>query len=560
MPLVSSFPGGPLGSRPPPLVPTASHATNAHSVQAFSSQKKQQTVLPSRPSALPHRPSVPLDYPQPPFRNRAADTLQRPLRRLSTARLWNPTNSTPRGVASPSTTLRQQQQQNATQSQPQRLPSGAAAASSSARRRAPSTPPPPAVPLSHPVFHDDTPVAKDDPVGTGAADYPLLTLPEQRQIRHSSSPRASLQVERAGSEKRVSLPRSVRHSYDSKRLSLQPPDAESISAIVAPDAVAPSASRGAREDDILPASRQEDEDPNSRPTSTATAEPAFGLTLGHSPGSTKQAKGKGKAIPANILTMAASIDEQRPGEAGRSFSKDLERGPDIMGHHHGHDEGHNHRNSTASLPDGMGIGSAISSSNSSIMGDPDAQQDIGEEWGPQHPCFPHRNPHVSVDDPEYISTRIIRIRRDWLIMGDLAPTFSNLYPEILDPAGMNEPEFRRVIDKLNSELTVAFAPWSARNIVDGFLGLVTGWLWEDLGLTGAKARLARLERWIEAWNREMARTADEGAPVPPKIIPLRQTGYMTLDIQIGDPEIAPEPPSTPALSRSEMPLAATAAS
>ncbi|CAK7565778.1 MAG: hypothetical protein SEPTF4163_003705 [Sporothrix epigloea] len=258
--------------------------------------------------------------------------------------------------------------------------------------------------------------------------------------------------------------------------------------------------------------------------------------------------------------MASPIDDERPGGAGRSFSKDLERGPDVLGYYRSHEAGHKSRDSTTSLPDdGMGIGSAISSSNSSIMGDPDAPQNVGEEWGPQHPCFPHRNSHVSVDDPEYISTRIIRIRRDWLIMGDLAPTFSNLYPEILDPAGMNEPEFRRVIDKLNGELTAAFAPWSARNIADGFLGLVSGWLWEDLGLTGAKARLARLERWIEAWNREMARTADEGAPIPPKIIPLRQTGYMTLDIQIGDPEITPEPPSTPALSRSEMPLETAAA-
>ncbi|CAK7231956.1 hypothetical protein SEUCBS140593_008097 [Sporothrix eucalyptigena] len=512
-----------------------------------------------RPSAQPYHSSAPLDYPQPPFRapqppfrNRAADTLQRPLRRLSTARLWNPTNSTPRGVASSSTTLRQHQSQHA-QLQPQRLQSGAAA-TSSARRRAPSTPPPPAVPLSHPVFDDETPVVKDDPVGTGAADYPLLTLPEQRQIRHSSSPRASLQVDRAGSEKRVSLPKSVRHSYDGKRLSAAEPE------LILPSAESREQQSDRGDDELFPASQQEDGEQTSRPATTTTTGPTFGLTLGHSTGPSKQDKGKGKAIPSSIVTMASPIDDERSGGAGRSFSKDLERGPDILGHHHGHDEGHNNRDSTASLPDGMGIGSAISSSNSSIMGDPDAQQDIGEEWGPQHPCFPHRNPHVSVDDPEYITTRIIRIRRDWLIMGDLAPTFSNLYPEILDPAGMNEPEFRRVIDKLNRELTIAFAPWSARNIVDGVLGLVTGWLWEDLGLTGAKARLARLERWIEAWNREMARTADDGAPVPPKIIPLRQTGYMTLDIQIGDPEIAPVPPSTPAMSRSEMPLEAAAAS
>ena len=344
----------------------------------------------------------------------------------------------------------------------------------------------------------------------------------------------------------MSLPRSVRHSYDGKRLSPQPPDAEGTStAVAAPQEAgevgAASASKEVQKDELFPTSpRQEDEDASVWPSTTAAGEPAFGLSLGQSTTTTKLDKGKGRASPANttnianVTTMAPSMDIANPGAAGRSFSQDLERGPDIMGHHHGHshvhgqDEGHDRRDSISSLPDGMGIGSAISSSNSSIMGDPDAQQDLGEEWGPQHPCFPHRNPHVSVDDPEYISTRIIRIRRDWLIMGDLAPTFSNLYPEILDPAGMNEPEFRRVIDKLNGELTAAFAPWSARNIVDGFLGLLTGWLWEDMGMTGAKARLARLERWIEAWNREMARTTDENTPIPPKIIPLRQTGYMTV--------------------------------
>ncbi|CCF40734.1 hypothetical protein CH063_11218 [Colletotrichum higginsianum] len=45
----------------------------------------------------------------------------------------------------------------------------------------------------------------------------------------------------------------------------------------------------------------------------------------------------------------------------------------------------------------------------------------------------------------------------------------------------------------------------------------------------------------------------------PRIISLRKTGYMTLDIQIPDPEIAPAP-STPGGSRSEnMPMEPPAA-
>lgn len=200
----------------------------------------------------------------------------------------------------------------------------------------------------------------------------------------------------------------------------------------------------------------------------------------------------------------------------RSYSRDLERGPDIM----------DPRVSNVSAGDG--IGSALSSSNSSIMGE-DVQPDGGAEWGPQHPCYPHLNAHVPVGSLEYATTRVIRVKRDWLVAGDLAPTFSNLYPEILDPAGVSEQEFRRIIEKLNGELVPIFDPFSFRNMLDSVLGLVTGWLWDDFGLTAAKARLNNLEKWIEKWNQEMEKTmsSDEGT-VPPKLISLRQTGYMTV--------------------------------
>lgn len=163
------------------------------------------------------------------------------------------------------------------------------------------------------------------------------------------------------------------------------------------------------------------------------------------------------------------------------------------------------------------------------MGDPDEPADHGEEWGPQHPCFPHLNPHVPVDSPEYTTTRIIRVRRDWLLEGDVAPTFSNLYPDILDPAGVSEQEFRRIIDKLNSELVPIFSPYDWRNILDGVLGVATGWLWDDFGFTAVKSRLRNLDKWIEQWNAQMEKTvgAEEGA-VPPKIVPLKRTGYMTV--------------------------------
>ncbi|KAL7901044.1 Golgin subfamily A member 7/ERF4 family domain-containing protein [Trichoderma sp. SZMC 28014] len=369
------------------------------------------------------------------------------LQRLSSARLWNPTNSTPR------------------------LP---------AHRRRPSSPIGPPIPLQHPALDDSTNTA--DPNVTGAGDYPLLTLTEHIQARHSTSTPISFQFDlNTTDNKRISLPGSVRASYDERR------------------------------SQTLSPTRFDFQDRASGEFSSESPPPANVSGVD---------KGKGTMMPEN--------DESR-----RSYSRDLERGPDVMDPH---------RFSNVSYGDG--IGSAISSSNSSIMGE-EIQPDLGETWGPQHPCFPHLNPHVPTDSAEYAKTRIIRIRRDWLLQGDLAPTFSNLYPEILDPAGIPEPEFRQIIDKLNKELIPAFDPYNFRNMFDAFVGLATGWLWDDFGMTGIKSRLNSLETWIEQWNREKEKmTSSEDGVLPPKLISLRRTGYMTLDIQIPDPEIAPAPSST----------------
>ncbi|EEU46574.1 uncharacterized protein NECHADRAFT_68612 [Fusarium vanettenii 77-13-4] len=440
---------------PKPAYPgTGPASTNLAADAAAAALHSQHP--PRRPPTDRHQEPALRHSPFHPRQGTAPST--RRARRLSAVRLWNPTNSTPR---------------------PHTL-----------RKRRPSTPPPPSVPLQHPTLDNVLP----DPVGAGPSDYPLLTLPEQRQTRHSLSTRASLQVDRTGSsDKRVSLPSSVRASYDETR-----------------------SRRGV-------ASAGESEPQTSKV-------PAEGDIVEDAP--VKLDKGKGKAV------MMPENDDPMP-----SFGKDLERGPDIM----------DPRISNVSAGDG--IGSALSSTDSSIMGE-EVEPDAAGEWGPQHPCYPHLNPHVPIDSPEYVNTRIIRIRRDWLIQGDLAPTFSNLYPEILDPAGLSEQEFRRIIEKLNGELIPAFNPYGARNILDSLLGLVTGWIWDDLGFTGIKSRLNSLEKWIDQWNLDMEKAmGSEDGAMAPKIMPLRQTGYMTLDIQIPDPEIAPAPSTTnPGDSRTALPL------
>ncbi|PHH66114.1 hypothetical protein CDD81_177 [Ophiocordyceps australis] len=424
------------GGRAEGVFATAPHALHP-SIEPVAAAAAAAADAPSSAPQLSHQPTRPSQHlaaAAAEALNPASQPYSRPLpfkarsprrRRLSSARLWNPTNSTPRTPSRSRT-----------------------------RARRTSSPPAPPVPLQHPAL--------DTAADCAAGDYPLLSLSQLRQAKHSPATRASLQIERTGSsDKRISLPRSVRLSHD-----------------LDPDAVASAI------------------EPHCRPD-----------------------KGKARAV------MLPEPDD----DAARHYPPDLERGPAPADAR------------TSAVSDPPAIGSAVSSSNSSIMGQ-DLPPDGGEEWGPQHPCYPHLNPHVPPDSPEYANTRIIRIRRDWLLQGDLAPTFSNLYPEILDPAGMSEQEFRNIIDKLNSELVPIFSPWSMRNVLDGLLGLVTGWLWDDLGLTGIKARLKSLDKWITQWNtdKENAMAAEEGV-VPPKIIPLRQTAYMTLDIQIPDPEIAPVP-------------------
>jgi hypothetical protein len=117
-----------------------------------------------------------------------------------------------------------------------------------------------------------------------------------------------------------------------------------------------------------------------------------------------------------------------------------------------------------------------------------------------------------------------------MVKGDLAPTFSNLYPEILDPL-LPEQEFRKVISTINDELIKAFDPFSLRNWIDSALGLLTGWLWEDIGAPGIKSHLKRVEDWLERWNREV------GEKDGVHIWSLRRTAYMSLDIQIPDPKV-----------------------
>lgn len=111
-----------------------------------------------------------------------------------------------------------------------------------------------------------------------------------------------------------------------------------------------------------------------------------------------------------------------------------------------------------------------------------------------------------------------------MIAGDLAPTYSNVYPEILDP-WVSEQEFRALIQTVNEGLLQAFNPLGWRAWVDAVLGVATAWLWEDLGFTGAKSGVRGVEAYLERWNAEKG---GKDADSEVRIIPLRRTGYLSV--------------------------------
>lgn len=130
-----------------------------------------------------------------------------------------------------------------------------------------------------------------------------------------------------------------------------------------------------------------------------------------------------------------------------------------------------------------------------------------------------------------MATRIIRVQRDWLVAGDLYPALQNLYPEILI-GYVSEDEFRSIIETSNKMLKEAFDPWTTSSWLDAALGVATGFLWDNTGMTATKRKVAHLEKWLDGWNHEAQRQGKEVSLIGP-----RKTGFLSLDIQIPDPLI-----------------------
>ena len=84
----------------------------------------------------------------------------------------------------------------------------------------------------------------------------------------------------------------------------------------------------------------------------------------------------------------------------------------------------------------------------------------------------------------------------------------------------------------NARLRSAFDPFGGRALVDAVLGVLTGFVWDDVGLTGAKRAVKGLEGFIDEWNR---RKKAEGKDV--RLVQVRRAGFMALDCVVPDPGI-----------------------
>ena len=124
-----------------------------------------------------------------------------------------------------------------------------------------------------------------------------------------------------------------------------------------------------------------------------------------------------------------------------------------------------------------------------------------------------------------------------MIAGDLVPTFSNIYPEILEP-WVSEADFRTLIQHVNEGLIAAFHPGGWRAWMDAVLGVATGWIWEDLGMSGVKSGVKNVEQWIEDWNGRDSKGDEDGESDGAKVIPLRRTGYLSVSYETISPALS----------------------
>ena len=85
-----------------------------------------------------------------------------------------------------------------------------------------------------------------------------------------------------------------------------------------------------------------------------------------------------------------------------------------------------------------------------------------------------------------------------------------------------------LVEKVNEGLIKAMNPWGPRNWLDALLGIVTGWLWEDFGLTSARKRVRQVEQVLGDWNSQRRKAGTDGEDEMVRVVELQKTAYMTV--------------------------------
>ncbi|ODQ63524.1 hypothetical protein NADFUDRAFT_53191 [Nadsonia fulvescens var. elongata DSM 6958] len=131
---------------------------------------------------------------------------------------------------------------------------------------------------------------------------------------------------------------------------------------------------------------------------------------------------------------------------------------------------------------------------------------------------------------------IIRIPRDYAHYGDAFPQFitdftGNNFPNELRSLFSNPQDMIDLITHINQELQESLSASNPVIIIQALMGLLTCWISDTIlastGWEWSKWKLKRLDKWIEGVNERMVCEGICG-----RIIPLRWSGYLSLDVEV----------------------------
>ncbi|OLL27002.1 Ras modification protein ERF4 [Neolecta irregularis DAH-3] len=139
----------------------------------------------------------------------------------------------------------------------------------------------------------------------------------------------------------------------------------------------------------------------------------------------------------------------------------------------------------------------------------------------------HPNPHVAPGAAR--STKVVRIERVYTLHGDICPHFSTTFPNYLAHY-ITEEQFLHLVETINRILQEAHNPFSPWNIAENIAAILTIFTSEWFWPSRLRSKLKALEGFIQTQNKEVFN------PKGLRIISLRRTAYLTVDIEIPAPK------------------------